>query len=146
MTSISSKFINRALRKIKIPKGETLVIIHHPDIIGLKLKISCTVCGGRVRKTWVLEQKYKNQSLKIRIGEFPYLSIKEAIKKAIELKTLMANGIDPREVRRQQQIEENENRIKERQEITFKELCYKYIRPLSKLVNVVQNYKCQRSN
>ncbi|WP_041621309.1 Arm DNA-binding domain-containing protein [Orientia tsutsugamushi] len=136
MTSISSKFINRALRKIKIPKGEKLLIIHDPDIIGLKLKISCTVCGGIVRKTWILEQKYKNQSLKIRIVEFPYLSIKEAIKKAIELKTLMANGIDPREVRRQQQIEENENRIKERQEITFKELCYKYIEEYAKIYTI----------
>ncbi|WP_342637956.1 Arm DNA-binding domain-containing protein [Orientia tsutsugamushi] len=131
--SSSSKFRKQLLNKINIPEGEKLLIIHHPDIIGLKLKISCTVCGGRVRKTWVLEQKYKNQSLKIRIGEFPYLSIKEAIKKAIELKTLMANGIGPREVKRQQQIEENENRIKERQEITFKELCYKYIEEYSKI-------------
>ncbi|WP_445668655.1 integrase arm-type DNA-binding domain-containing protein [Orientia tsutsugamushi] len=38
--------------------------------------------------------------MKIKIGVFPDLSIKEAIKKAIELKTLMANGIDPREVKR----------------------------------------------
>ncbi|SPM46259.1 integrase [Orientia tsutsugamushi] len=136
MPSISSKFRKQLLNKIQIPKGETLVIIHHPDIIGFKLKISCTVCGGRARKTWILEQKYKNQSLKIRIVEFPYLSIKEAIKKAIELKTLMANGIDPREVRRQQQIEENENRIKERQEITFKELCYKYIEEYAKIYTI----------
>ncbi|KJW05828.1 phage integrase family protein, partial [Orientia tsutsugamushi str. UT144] len=101
-----------------------------------KLKISWVVRRGRVRKTWVLEQKYKNQSLKIRIWEFPYVSIKEAIKKAIELKTLMANGIDPREVKRQQQIEENENRIKERQEITFKELCYKYIEDYAKIYTI----------
>ncbi|KJV52504.1 hypothetical protein OTSGILL_1468 [Orientia tsutsugamushi str. Gilliam] len=133
MSSISLDLIKGLLNKINIPEGEKLLIIHDPDIIGLKLKISCTVCGRRVRKTWVLEQKYKNQSLKITIGEFPYLSIKEAIKKAIELKTLMANGIDPREVKRQQQIEENENRIKERQEITFKELCYKYIEEYSKI-------------
>ncbi|KJW03726.1 putative integrase domain protein [Orientia tsutsugamushi str. Sido] len=62
MPSISLKeFTKQLLNKIKIPKGETLVIIHHPDIIGLKLKITCTVCGGRVRRTWVLEQKYKNR-------------------------------------------------------------------------------------
>nr|WP_230597932.1 site-specific integrase [Orientia tsutsugamushi] len=72
----------------------------------------------------------------MRIWEFPYVSIKEAIKKAIELKTLMANGIDPREVKRQQQIEENENRIKERQEITFKELCYKYIEDYAKIYTI----------
>ncbi|WP_342638698.1 Arm DNA-binding domain-containing protein [Orientia tsutsugamushi] len=136
MSSISLDLIKGLLNKIKIPNGETLVIIHHPDIIGLKLKISLVVRRGRVRKTWILEQKYKNQSLKIRIGEFPYLSIKEAIKKAIELKTLMANGIDPREAKRQKQIEENENRIKERQEITFKELCYKYIEEYAKIYTI----------
>ncbi|KJV74253.1 putative integrase domain protein [Orientia tsutsugamushi str. UT76] len=32
------------------------------------------------KKTWVLEQKFKNQSLKITIGVFPDLSIKEARK------------------------------------------------------------------
>ncbi|WP_371223621.1 tyrosine-type recombinase/integrase [Orientia tsutsugamushi] len=138
--SSSSKFTKRSLNKIKIPEGEKSEIIHHPYIRGLKLKISCTVCGGRVRKTWVLEQKFKNQSLKIRIGEFPYVSIKEAIKKAIELKTLMANGIDPRTVKRQQQIEENENRIKERErkanDITFKELCYRYIEEYAKIYTI----------
>ncbi|SPM45928.1 integrase [Orientia tsutsugamushi] len=124
--SSSSKFIKQLLNKINISEGEKLLIIHDPDIIGLKLKISWVVRRERVRKTWVLEQKFKNQSLKITIGVFPYLSIKEAIKKAIELKTLMANGIDPREVRHQQQIEENEKRLKARQDITFKQLCDKY--------------------
>ncbi|SPM45473.1 integrase [Orientia tsutsugamushi] len=49
----------------------------------------------------------------------------------------MAKGIDPRVVKRQQQIEENEKRIKERErkanDITFKELCYKYIEEYSKI-------------
>nr|WP_329956795.1 Arm DNA-binding domain-containing protein [Orientia tsutsugamushi] len=54
--------------------------------------------SGRV--TLYVEQKFKNQSLKITIGVFPDLSVREARKKAIELKTLMANRIDPREVRR----------------------------------------------
>ncbi|WP_371220270.1 integrase arm-type DNA-binding domain-containing protein [Orientia tsutsugamushi] len=125
MSSISFKLTKQLLTKIKIPEGETLVIIHHPDIIGLKLKISWVVCGGRVRKPWALEQKFKNQSLKITIGVFPDLSIKEASKIARELKTLMAKGIDPREVKRQQQIEENEKRLKARQDITFKQLCDK---------------------
>ncbi|KJV74359.1 tyrosine-type recombinase/integrase, partial [Orientia tsutsugamushi] len=123
--SSSSRFTKWLLNKIKIPEGETLLIIHHPDIIGLKLKISCVVRGGRIRKTWVLEQKFKNQSLKITIGVFPDLSIKEASKIARELKTLMAKGIDPREVKHQQQTEENEKRLKARQDITFKQLCDK---------------------
>ncbi|KJV79980.1 hypothetical protein OTSUT76_2055 [Orientia tsutsugamushi str. UT76] len=71
------------------------------------------------------------------IGVFPDLSIKEARKIARELKRLMAKGIDPREVKRQQQMEENEKRIKERERkannITFKELCYKYIEEYAKI-------------
>lgn len=136
MSSISLKLIKRLLNKIKIPDGEKLLIIHHPDIIGLKLKISCVVCGGRVRKTWGLEQKFKNQSLKIKIGVFPDLSIKEARKKARELKRLMAKGIDPREVRRQQYIEENEMRKRKAQEITFQELYYKYIEEYAKIYTI----------
>ncbi|KJV97059.1 hypothetical protein [Orientia tsutsugamushi] len=57
LISSSSRFTKWLLNKIKIPEGEKLLIIHHPDIIGLKLKISCTVCGGRVRKTWSFEKK-----------------------------------------------------------------------------------------
>ncbi|SPR12356.1 Arm DNA-binding domain-containing protein [Orientia tsutsugamushi] len=137
MSSISLDLIKGLLNKINIPEGEKLLIIHDPDIIGLKLKISWVVRRGRVRKTWVLEQKFKNQSLKITIGVFPDLSIKEARKIARELKTLMAKGIDQREVKRQQQIEENEKSIKERErkanDITFKELCYRYIEEYAKI-------------
>ncbi|WP_371219665.1 phage integrase SAM-like domain-containing protein [Orientia tsutsugamushi] len=52
----------------------------------------------------------------------------------------MAKGIDPRAVKRQQQIEENEKRIKERErkanDITFKELCYKYIEEYAKIYTI----------
>ncbi|SPR10601.1 integrase [Orientia tsutsugamushi str. Gilliam] len=140
MSSISLDLIKGLLNKINIPEGEKLLIIHDKDIIGLKLKISWVVRRGRLRKTWVLEQKFKNQSLKITIGEFPYVSIKEARKIARELKTLMAKGIDPRAEKRKQQIEENENRIKERErkanDITFKELCYRYIEEYAKIYTI----------
>ncbi|WP_371218510.1 tyrosine-type recombinase/integrase [Orientia tsutsugamushi] len=52
----------------------------------------------------------------------------------------MANGIDPRAEKRKQQIEENENRIKERErkanDITFKELCYRYIEEYAKIYTI----------
>ncbi|WP_342638428.1 Arm DNA-binding domain-containing protein [Orientia tsutsugamushi] len=134
--SSSSKFIKQVLNKINISEGEKLSIIHDPDIIGLKLKISWVVRRGRVRKTWSFEKKFRKEGIKITIGVFPDLSIKEARKKARELKRLMAKGIDPREAKRQKQIEENENRIKERQEITFKELCYKYIEEYAKIYTI----------
>ncbi|WP_041621182.1 hypothetical protein [Orientia tsutsugamushi] len=55
--SLSSKFRKRLLNKINIPEGEKLLIIHDPDTIGLKLKISWVVRGVRVRKTWVFRTK-----------------------------------------------------------------------------------------
>ncbi|KJV75535.1 Arm DNA-binding domain-containing protein [Orientia tsutsugamushi] len=138
--SISLKLTNRLLRKIKIPNEGTL-IIHDEGEPKLKVKVSCTG-----RKTLSFETKFRKEGIKIKIVVFPDLSVREARKKAIELKKLMAKGIDPIEVRRQQYIEENEKRLKARQDITFKELYYKYISPLSKLVKVDQNYKCKRSN
>ncbi|WP_174198135.1 Arm DNA-binding domain-containing protein [Orientia tsutsugamushi] len=84
-----------------------------------------------------MKKKFRKEGIKMTIGVFPDLSIKEARKIARELKTLMAKGIDPREVKRQQQIAEDEKRIKERErkanDITFKELCYKYIEEYAKI-------------
>ncbi|WP_371222311.1 integrase arm-type DNA-binding domain-containing protein [Orientia tsutsugamushi] len=70
------------------------------------------------------------------IGVFPDLSIKEARKIARELKRLMAKGIDPREAKRQKQIAEDEKRLKARQDITFKELFYKYIEEYAKIYTI----------
>ncbi|SPR16631.1 Arm DNA-binding domain-containing protein [Orientia tsutsugamushi] len=142
--TLTLKLTDKLIRKIKIPTERTSTIKDKIEPV-LKLRISPTG-----RKTWSLEKKFRKEGIKMTIGVFPNLSIKEARKIVRELKRLMAKGIDPREVTRQQQMEENEKRIKERErkanDITFKELCYKYNRPLSKLVKVVQNYKCQRSN
>ncbi|SPR13298.1 tyrosine-type recombinase/integrase [Orientia tsutsugamushi] len=132
--SLTLKLTDKLIRKIKIPTERTSTIKDKIEP-GFQLRISPTG-----RKTWVLEQKFKNQSLKITIGVFRDLSIKEARKIARELKRLMAKGIDPREAKRQQQIEENENRIKERErkanDITFKELCYKYIEEYAKIYTI----------
>ncbi|WP_371255778.1 Arm DNA-binding domain-containing protein [Orientia tsutsugamushi] len=59
----------------------------------LKLRVSHTG-----RKTWPFE-KIRKEGIKMTIRVFPDLSIKEARKIAIELKRLMTNGIDSREVK-----------------------------------------------
>ncbi|WP_317889152.1 Arm DNA-binding domain-containing protein [Orientia tsutsugamushi] len=59
------------------------------------------------KKTMVFEKKFRKERLKLKIGPYPDLSIKEVRKKARELKTLIVNGIDPREVKCQQYMEEN---------------------------------------
>ncbi|WP_258231069.1 Arm DNA-binding domain-containing protein [Orientia tsutsugamushi] len=53
------------------------------------------------------KKKFRKEWLKLKIGPYPDLSIKEVRKKARELKTLIVNGIDLREVKRQQYMEEN---------------------------------------
>ncbi|WP_193777004.1 Arm DNA-binding domain-containing protein [Orientia tsutsugamushi] len=130
MESISLKLTNKLLRKIKIPNEGTL-IIHDKGEPKLKVKVSCTG-----RKTWSFETKFRKEGIKIKIGVFPDLSIKEARKIARELKTLMAKGIDPREVRRQQYIEENEMRKRKAQKITLEELHNKYIEEYGKIYTI----------
>ncbi|SPM44574.1 integrase [Orientia tsutsugamushi] len=127
---LTLKLTDKLIRKIKIPTERTSTIKDKIEP-GLQLRISRSG-----RKTWSFEKKFRKEGIKITIGEFPDLSIKEARKKARELKRLMAKGIDPREAKRQQQIAEDEKRLKARQDITFKELCYKYIEEYAKIYTI----------
>ncbi|KJV71493.1 tyrosine-type recombinase/integrase [Orientia tsutsugamushi] len=128
--SLTLKLTDKLIRKIKIPTERTSTIKDKIEP-GLQLRISQTG-----RKTWSFEKKFRKEGIKMTIGVFPDLSIKEARKKARELKRLMAKGIDPREAKRQQQIAEDEKRLKARQDITFKELCYKYIEEYAKIYTI----------
>ncbi|WP_371218421.1 Arm DNA-binding domain-containing protein [Orientia tsutsugamushi] len=91
--SLTLKLTNKLLRKIKIPTERTLIIQDKIEP-GLKLRISPTG-----RKTWSFEKKSRKEGIKMTIRVFPDLSIKEARKIARELKRLMTNGIDSREVK-----------------------------------------------
>ncbi|SPR10935.1 integrase [Orientia tsutsugamushi str. Gilliam] len=137
--SLTLKLTDKLLRKIKIPTERTSTI---QDKIkpGLKLRISPTG-----RKTWSFEKKFRKEGIKMTIMVFPDLSIKEARKIARELKRLMTNGIDPREVRRQQQIEENENRIKEKDKRLHSKSCVISVKSIAKYIiqarrGVLQEY------
>ncbi|KJV52898.1 hypothetical protein OTSGILL_1134 [Orientia tsutsugamushi str. Gilliam] len=91
--SLTLKLTNKLLRKIKIPTERTSTIQDKIEP-GLKLRISPTG-----RKTWSFEKKFRKEGIKMTIRVFPDLSIKEARKIARELKRLMTNGIDSREVK-----------------------------------------------
>ncbi|BAG41055.1 putative integrase [Orientia tsutsugamushi str. Ikeda] len=127
---LTLKLTDKLIRKIKIPTERTSTIKDKIEP-GLQLRISRSG-----RKTCSFEKKFRKEGIKMTIGVFPDLSIKEARKKARELKRLMAKGIDPREEKRQQQIAEDEKRLKARQDITFKELCYKYIEEYAKIYTI----------
>ncbi|BAG40320.1 putative integrase [Orientia tsutsugamushi str. Ikeda] len=127
---LTLKLTDKLIRKIKIPTERTSTIKDKIEP-GLQLRISPTG-----RKTWSFEKKFRKEGIKMTIGVFPDLSIKEARKIARELKRLMAKGIDPREAKRQQQIAEDEKRLKARQDITFKELFYKYIEEYAKIYTI----------
>ncbi|KJV55388.1 hypothetical protein OCHUTO_0872, partial [Orientia chuto str. Dubai] len=128
MSSIVLKFTNRLLSKIDTPNEKITIVYRDETERGLVLRVSSS--GTKI---FYLYKKYKNQGLKIKIGPYPDLSVRDARKKARELKTLLAKDIDPREVKRKKYIEENEKRIKEKQDITFEELHNKYIEEYSKI-------------
>ncbi|WP_371253777.1 hypothetical protein [Orientia tsutsugamushi] len=63
MASISLKFTNLALSKIKTLEGKTVLIYSDEVVKGLRARKSSS---GRV--TLCLEQKYKNKCLNARLG------------------------------------------------------------------------------
>ncbi|WP_064644292.1 Arm DNA-binding domain-containing protein [Orientia tsutsugamushi] len=92
--TLTLKLTDKLIRKIKIPTERTSIIQDKIEP-GLKLRISPTG-----RKTWSFEKKkFRKEGIKMTIRVFPDLSIKEARKIARELKRLMTNGIDSREVK-----------------------------------------------
>ncbi|WP_041621193.1 Arm DNA-binding domain-containing protein [Orientia tsutsugamushi] len=68
--SLTLKLTDKLIRKIKIPTERTSTIKDKIEP-GLNLRISPSG-----RKTWSFEKKFRKEVIKIRIGEFPYLSIR----------------------------------------------------------------------
>ncbi|WP_371218336.1 Arm DNA-binding domain-containing protein [Orientia tsutsugamushi] len=91
--TLTLKLTDKLIRKIKIPTERTSTIKDKIEP-GLNLRISPSG-----RKTWSFEKKFRKEGIKMTIDVFPDLSTKEARKIARELKRLMTNGIDSREVK-----------------------------------------------
>lgn len=111
-------FTREALHKIQPPK-EGQDVYRDVKEKGLFLVASY---GGS--KTFYFGKKIQKLYQKIKIGRFPDLSITEAREKAVELKSQIAQGINPME-----------EKARLSKELTFKELYDKYVNEYSKLNN-----------
>lgn len=78
---------------------------------GLHLEV--TPAGG---KLWRLKYRYRGRSLTLALGRWPEIGLKDARRRSLEARTLLANGIDPADDRR-----------REKNAATFAVLCEQWL-------------------
>jgi integrase len=96
------KLSHGLLERAACPEGETFVLVRDVDHPGLRLRV--TAAGG---KRWQFEARIQGKLFTRSLGAWPAVSIGEAQSEARELRTSAAKKIDPREVERQQQAEQD---------------------------------------
>jgi integrase len=88
------------LERAACPDGVPFVLVRDSDKKGLRLRI--TKAGG---KHWQFETRIKGKLFTRALGEWPAVSIDKAKAEAHRLRGLTEQGIDPRELERQQAAE-----------------------------------------
>jgi len=86
------------LERARCPDGVPFVLVRDADKRGLRLRV--TQSGG---KHWQFETRIKGKLFTRALGEWPTVPIDEAKAEAHRLRGLTEQGIDPREIERQQQ-------------------------------------------
>ena len=86
------------LERARCPDGMPFVLVRDADKKGLRLRV--TQAGG---KHWQFETRIKGKLFTRALGEWPAVSIDDAKTEAHRLRGLTEQGIDPREIERQQQ-------------------------------------------
>ena len=86
------------LDRARCPDGVPFVLVRDADKKGLRLRV--TQAGG---KHWQFETRVKGKLFTRALGEWPAVSIEDAKIEAHRLRGLTEQGIDPREIERQQQ-------------------------------------------
>jgi integrase len=86
------------LERARCPDGMPFVLVRDADKKGLRLRV--TKAGG---KHWQFETRIKGKLFTRALGEWPAVSIDGAKTEAHRLRGLTEQGIDPREIERQQQ-------------------------------------------
>ena len=94
MPKISKPLSDRQINNAK-PKGKDYSL---PDGGGLGLLVT-----GRGSKFWRMRVRINGKPVVFSFGEYPYVSLEQARRQRDEVKALIAQGIDPREVRKAQQ-------------------------------------------
>jgi integrase len=86
------------LERARCPDGVPFVLVRDADKKGLRLRV--TKAGG---KHWQFETRIKGKLFTRALGEWPAVSIDDAKAEAHRLRGLTEQGIDPREIERQEQ-------------------------------------------
>lgn len=87
------------LERAACPAGDRFALVKDADTKGLRLRV--TPAGG---KFWQFETRMKGKLITRSLGEWPAVSISEAQTQARTLRNMTTQGIDPREVEREEQI------------------------------------------
>ena len=87
------------IERLSCPAGKPQAFMRDAKTSGLRVRV--TAAGA---KSFVFEAKLNRQTIRRTIGDVRAWSIEEARKEANSLRKTLDNGIDPREVERQQQV------------------------------------------
>ena len=96
--AVSHDLTHGLLERARCPDGVPFVLVRDSDKRGLRLR--ATQAGG---KHWQFETRIKGKLFSRALGEWPAVSIDDAKAEAHRLRGLTEQGIDPREIERQQQ-------------------------------------------
>ena len=67
---------------------------------GLRLRV-----GKNKNKSWSLRYQLLGQTREMGLGKYPFVTLKDARKKLIEVKKMIYDGIDPLEMKKEIQLE-----------------------------------------
>ena len=99
------------MERATCPDGETFALVRDVDHPGLRLRV--TAAGG---KHWQFEARINGKLFTRSLGTWPAVPIGDAQEKARELRTSAAKKIDPRELERKQQAEQEAARQRQQAE------------------------------
>lgn len=110
--------------RLTCPPGKQQAFMRDSKAPGLRVRV--TTAGA---KSFVFEAKLNRQTIRRTIGGVKSWSIEQARTEARRLSVLLDNGVDPREVERQQQAEKTakDNADKEASQFTLRSLLNDYV-------------------
>ena len=89
---------------------------NHYDGDGLKLRVD-----KNLNKNWIVRYQIDGKTREIGLGKYPFISIKDARQKLFNIKKMIYDGIDPLELKKENQLQ------KQKKKINFQEMCEEFI-------------------
>lgn len=89
---------NAVVQKTTLPAGKVQHFLRDEKLPGFGVRISKTA------KTFYVERKVNGQTVRTSIGKFPEITTQEARNKAMELASVMADGLNPNDEKRKKTL------------------------------------------